>query len=169
MEKSKEFLFPASAKLYNDDLMNNHFSWSAKEERLIAKNDIDQFGRDIADFHIRGDGVLPAVGSVIMAPAVAFAKIGNAIAGEFSDEQAEPLRDGGLKYISRDIRSAGRNLFAAGKNLVTLHPLRAAGNLVKAGFDGVDIVFFDPVLDVGSGVFGHQNRVRHSVQSTLAA
>ncbi len=143
-------------------------SWSAREMRLIAKGDIGQLTRDIGDFHLRADDPLALAGSVIMAPAVGITKIGNAIAGEFSSEQAEPLGEGGLRYISRDIRSAGRNLFAAAKNLVTLHPIRAAGNLVKAGFDGVDIVFIDPVLDVGSGVFGHQNKVRHSIARTLA-
>ena len=136
--------------------------------RLIAKGDIGQLTRDIGDFHLRADDPLALAGSVIRAPAVGITKIGNAIAGEFSSEQAEPLGEGGLRYISRDIRSAGRNLFAAAKNLVTLHPIRAAGNLVKAGFDGVDIVFIDPVLDVGSGVFGHQNKVRHSIARTLA-
>lgn len=143
-------------------------SESAKEERLIARGDIKQWGRDIDDFHIRADDPLATAGSVIMAPAVAITKIGNAIAGEFSTEQAEPLKGGGIKYISRDVRSAGKNILAAGKNLLTLHPLRAAGNVLKAGFDGLDIVFVDPLLDIGSGISGHQNRARSSIQKTLA-
>lgn len=149
--------------------MSTFFSWSAREQRLIAKGDVGQFGRDIRDYHIRADGPLETAGSVVMPVAVGVTKIGNAIAGLFSSEQAEPLQEGGLKYISRDVRSAGRNLLAAGKNLVNLHPLRAAGNIVKTVFDGVDIVFVDPVLDVGAGVFGHQNKVRRSVSRTLAS
>lgn len=169
VQKSKDFLIATSDTLYNDRLMNSLHQWSAKEQRLILRGDIGQLTRDIGDFHVRADGPLETVGSVVMPVAVGVTKVGNAIAGLFSSEQAEPLAEGGMKYTSRDIRSAGRNLVAAGKNLVTLHPLRAAGNLVKTVFDGVDIVFVDPVLDVGSGVFGHQNRVRHSVGRTLAS
>lgn len=168
-EKCKDFSFATSTKLYNDHLMKLFSSWSAKEQRLIAKGDFGQLTRDIGDFHVRADGPLETLGSAIMPVAVGVTKIGNTIVGAFSSEEAEPLGDGGLKYISRDVRSAGRNLLAFGKNVITLHPLRATGNLVKAGFDGADIVFVDPVLDVGSGVFGHQNKVRHSVFRTLAA
>jgi len=136
------------------------------EHRLIGKGDFRQGFEDLQQFHVRTDGPIEMAGSVIMAPAVALTKFGNTLAGEFSDHQAEPLKEGGLKYISRDVRSAAGNLFQAGKNLVTLHPLRAAGNLVKAGFDGVDIVFVDPLLDAGSAAFRH---TRRQVHSTLAA
>lgn len=147
--------------------MNQIASTSAKENRLIAKGDIGQFGRDLADFHLRTDGVAETAGSLIMAPVVGITKIGNAVAGEFSSVPATPLGDGGLKYTIRDARSAISNIFAAGKNLLTLHPLRAAGNLVKAGFDGVDLAI-DPLLDIGSGIFGHQHRTRHSVKKIFA-
>lgn len=149
--------------------MTLFLSYSAKESRLIYEGDLRQLGRDINDYHIRADDPLAAAGSVVLAPAAGISKFGNALVGEFSDAPAEPLGEGGLKYISRDIRSAGTNLLAAGKNLVTLHPIKATGNVLKAGFDGVDVVLVDPLLDIGSGAFGHNNRkTRYAVSQTLA-
>lgn len=148
--------------------------YCTEERRLIYKGDIGQLGSDIKDFHVRTDGPIEMAGSVVMAPAVGFTKLGNAVVGHFSDQEAEPLKEGGLKYISRDFRSAGKNLLATGKNLVTLHPLRALGNAAKTLLDGTDIVFVDPFLDVGSGAFGHNRRqisaaTRSDAQYTLAS
>lgn len=152
--------------------MKHVTSLGLREARLLRKNDIRQGWEDLRDFHLRADGLLPAVGTLVMAPAVLFSKTGNAIIGQFSPNEAEPLGEGGLKYISRDVRSAASNVFGAVKNLnpIDFHPIRAAGNLVKAGFDGVDIVIVDPFLDIGSGAFGHQNRkTRSAISETLAA
>jgi hypothetical protein len=143
------------------------FLSSSAEQRLIRKGDIGQLGRDIKDFHIRADDPLAAAGSVVMAPAAAIAKAGNAIVGSFSPEPAVPLGESGFKYIARDVQSLANNAVGAVRNLLTLHPLRAAGNVVKGAFDAVDLVTVDPLLDVGSGIFGHQNKVRRSVGSTL--
>lgn len=142
------------------------------EARLLRKGDIKQAWEDLKDFHVRADGFLPTVGSFVMAPIVFASKAGNAIVGEFSPNEAEPLGEGGLKYISRDVRSAAGNLLGAVKNLNPLdfHPIRAVGNVAKAGFDGLDIVVTDPLIDLGSGAFGHQNRkTRSAISETLAA
>lgn len=135
------------------------------ESRLIGRGDLKQFGKDVNDYHIRTDNPLAMAGSIIMAPAVALTKLGNAVVGEFSDRTAEPLSEGMLKYTGRDIKSLIGNTASAVKNLLTLHPLRAAGNVAKGAMDGLDLVT-DPFLDVGSGIFGH---TRRKTAATLAA
>ncbi len=138
---------------------------SSAERRLIHKGDLGQFGKDLNEFHLRTDDPIAMAGSVLMAPAVAVTKIGNAIGGEFSDQQAKPLGEGILKYTTRDIASLAGNTVSAVKNLLTLHPLRAAGNVLKGGLDALDIVAVDPALDIGSGIVGH---TRRQVSSSLA-
>jgi len=140
---------------------------SQAENRLIRRGDVRQLGRDIKDFHVRADDSLAAAGTVVMAPVAVFAKAGNAIAGLFSPEEAVALEEGGFKYTARDIKSLTRNTTGAVRNLLTLHPLKAAGNVLKGAFDAVDIVTVDPLLDVGSGIFGHQEKARRSVGNTL--
>lgn len=93
-----------------------------------------------------------------MAPVVAITKVGNAIAGEFSPRPADPLGEGFLKYTTRDVKSLIGNTAGAVGNLLTLHPLRAAGNVLKGGMDALDIVAVDPALDIGSGIVGHTRR-----------
>ena len=138
------------------------------EHRLVRRGDLKQFGKDLNDYHIRTDNPLAMAGSVVMAPAVAVTKVGNALAGEFSDRPAEPLGDGFLKYTARDIKSLAGNTLSAVGNLLTLHPLRAAGNVLKGGLDALDIVVVDPRLDVGSGLVGHTRRQTSSVLATAA-
>jgi hypothetical protein len=104
------------------------------EQRLLKRGDFGQFLRDLDAFHIRTDDPIAMAGSVIMTPAVAVTKVGNAIGGEFSDRQAEPLSEGVFKYTVRDIKSLIGNTASAVKNLLTLHPLRAAGNVLKGGW-----------------------------------
>lgn len=140
------------------------------ERRLLRRGDIKQSWNDLKDFHVRAESPWQAAGSVIMAPAVFVAKAGNAIVGEFSPQEAEPLGDGGLKYISRDVRSAAKNLFGGVKHLATLHPVKALGSVLKAGWDATEILIADPLLDIGSNAFGHQSRrTRSAVAATLAA
>lgn len=103
-----------------------------------------------------------------MAPAVAITKVGNAIAGEFSPRPADALGEGILKYTTRDVKSLIGNTAGAVGNLLTLHPLRAAGNVLKGGIDALDIVAVDPWLDVGSGLVGHTRRQASSALSTAA-
>lgn len=134
---------------------------STREHRLCAKGDLRQFGRDLTDFHARTDGPLETVGSAIMLPAVAITKVGNAIAGEFSDQEPTELREGAFKYTGRDVRSLMSNAGAAVKNLLTLHPVKAAGNVIKGTFDALDLTV-DPFLDVGASIVGHQNRQTRS-------
>ena len=138
---------------------------SSAERRLLYKGDIGQFAKDLNDFHIRTDDPIAMAGSVLMAPAVAVTKIGNAIGGELSDRTAEPLGDSIVKYTARDVKSLIGNTVGAVGNLLTLHPLRAAGNVLKGGLDAMDIVAVDPWLDVGSGIVGH---TRRQVSSSLA-
>lgn len=105
-----------------------------------------------------------------MAPAVAISKVGNALVGQFSSAEAEPLDDGGLAYMRRDVRSAVTNLVETGKNILTLHPFRAVGSALKTGFDVVDLVTVDPLLDIGSGLVGHQyKKSRSHIAQALAA
>lgn len=148
-------------------LSMNILFFSQAENRLIHRGDIGQLGRDIKDYHIRADDPLAAAGTVVMAPIAAVSKAGNAIAGVFSPEEAVPLEEGGFKYTARDVKSLVNNTAGAVKNVLTLHPIKAAGNILKGAFDAVDIVTVDPLLDVGSGIFGHQNKARRSVQSTV--
>jgi len=54
------------------------------------------------------------------------------------------------------------------KNLLTLHPLRAAGNVLKGGLDALDIVAVDPALDIGSGIVGHTRRKASSALALAA-
>ena len=137
---------------------------SSAERRLLKRGDFGQFARDLDEFHVRTDDPIAMAGSVIMAPAVAVTKVGNAIGGEFSDRPAEPLREGIIKYTWRDIKSLAGNTLSAVKNVLTLHPLRAAGNVLKGGLDAVDIVAVDPLLDLGSGLVGHTRRqISHSL------
>lgn len=134
---------------------------------MLRKGDLGQFGKDLNEFHVRTDDPIAMAGSVLMAPAVAVTKIGNAIGGEFSDRPAVPLGDGILKYTIRDIKSLVGNTAGAIGNLLTLHPLRAAGNVLKGGMDALDIVAVDPALDIGSGIVGHTRRqVSHSLALT---
>lgn len=103
-----------------------------------------------------------------MAPAVAITKVGNAIAGEFSPRPADALGEGILKYTVRDVKSLVGNTAGAVGNLLTLHPLRAAGNVLKGGLDALDIVAVDPVLDIGSGIVGHTRRKTSSALALAA-
>jgi len=137
------------------------------EHRIIMRGDLKQFGKDLNDYHIRTDDPIATVGSVVMAPAVALTKVGNAIAGEFSDRTAEPLDEGAFKYTARDIKSLIGNTASSVKNLLTLHPLRAAGNVIKGAFDGLDLTL-DPFLDVGSGIVGHTRRQTSATLATAA-
>ncbi len=134
--------------------MVNH----AAEHRLIRKNDMETFVDDLRTHHLRTDGGLEAAGSVIMAPAVAITKFPNAVVGTLSGTTSPELREGFGMYTGRDIRSLGQNTVSAIGNLLTLHPLRAAGNVVKGAFDAVDIAVVDPLLDVGSALVGHQTK-----------
>ncbi len=141
--------------------------WSAKESRFLHRGNISQFGRDTRDFHIRADGPLETMGAPVMTAAAAIAKLPNAIVGSFSPEEAIPLGEGGLKYTALDIKSIGGNAVGAMKNLLTLHPVKALGNVVAGTFDALDVVTVDPLLDVGSGVFGHQQKVRRGMNAAL--
>lgn len=141
---------------------------SEREHRLCAKGDFGKFVSDLKEFHARTDGPLETVGSAVMLPAVALTKVGNAIAGEFSDQEAPELREGAFKYTGRDIRSLMGNAGAAVKNLLTLHPVKAAGNVLKGTFDALDLTV-DPFLDIGSSIVGHQNRATRSRIAALAA
>jgi len=138
-----------------------------REARLLRRGDLKQFGEDLSDFHIRTDNPLAMAGSLVMAPAVAVTKLGNAIGGEFSDRKAVPLGEGFLKYTTRDIQSLVGNTASAIGNLLTLHPLRAAGNVVKGTLDGLDLAT-DPFLDIGSGIFGHTRRKTSQTLITAA-
>lgn len=151
-------------------MMNLDWSQSAKEMRLIRKGDIRQLGRDIRDYHLRGDDPLATVGAPIMTAAAGITKFGNAIVGQFSSEEAVPLEEGGLAYTTRDVRSATRNALGTLKNIITLHPVRAVGSAAKTVFDAVDIVTVDPLLDLGNGLFGHQyKKTRSSLNKLMAA
>lgn len=144
-------------------------TWSAREKRLIHKGDFKQLGQDINGHHLRADDPLALAGSVVMAPATAFSKVGNALVGQFSSAEAVPLDDGGLAYIRRDVSSAAKNLLETGKNMITLHPIRAVGSALKTGFDAVDLVTVDPLLDIGSGIFGHtQTKARARMAKVMA-
>lgn len=143
---------------------------TAKETRLLRKGDLRQLGHDINERHVRADDPLALAGSVVMAPAAAFSKVGNALVGQFSSAEAVPLEEGGLAYLRRDIASATKNLLETGKNIATLHPIRALGSAIKTGFDAIDVVTVDPLLDIGSAVFGHtQSKTRARIEQTLAA
>ncbi|MDD5751350.1 MAG: hypothetical protein PHS73_02420 [Candidatus Peribacteraceae bacterium] len=137
------------------------------EHRLIGRGDLKQFAKDLNEFHIRTDDPVATAGSVVMAPVVALTKLGNAVAGEFSDRMAQPLGEGAFKYTARDIKSLVGNTASAVKNLLTLHPLRAAGNVIKGAFDGLDLTL-DPFLDVGSGIAGHTRRQAAATLSSAA-
>jgi len=140
---------------------------TSAERRMLRKGDIGQFAKDLNQFHIRTDDPIAMAGSVLMAPVVAITKAGNAIAGEFSPRPADPLGEGILKYTARDVKSLIGNTAGAVGNLLTLHPLRAAGNILKGGMDALDIVV-DPLLDMGSGLVGHTRRQVSSALSTAA-
>lgn len=144
-------------------------TWSAREKRLIQKGDFKQLGRDINGHHLRADDPLALAGSVVMAPAVALSKAGNALVGQFSSAEAVPLDDGGLAYIRRDIASATGNLLETGKNIIKLKPVAALGSAAKTVFDGLDVVTVDPLLDIGSGIFGHtQTKARARMARVMA-
>jgi hypothetical protein len=133
---------------------------SAKEKRLLAISHTGQLGKDIERYHLRADGPLETVGAVPMAVGAGIGKIGNTIAGDISnalgaDVEPIPLGEGNFKYMRRDATSVIDNTLGFGKNVLTLHPIRAAGNVVKGGFDLVDLTLVDPLLDGGSAVFGH--------------
>lgn len=173
-EKRKILLEFASSIVIMVDVKTFFESSTARESRLIFRHDMTQLWRDTNERHIQAirhpiKDPVGAIGAPVMAVGAGVAKIGNAVAGLFSSEEAKPLPDGGLAYLRRDIGSVGTNAAAAIKNILTLHPLRAAGNVIKGTFDALDVVTVDPLLDVGSGIFGHQHNVRNSVQHTLAA
>lgn len=142
---------------------------ASAEQRLLRRGELQQYADDLGDFHFRSDGLRQTIGSAVMLPTVAISKLINAAIGELSDKPAEPLGDGPIKYVWRDTKSAiGNTLGAAGK-LVTLHPIQALGRGAKAVVDGLDVVFPDTILDLGSDVFGHINRkTRHSASSAFA-
>jgi hypothetical protein len=149
--------------------MNLNQSWSAKETRLIARGNIPQLGRDIRDFHIRADDPLAAAGTVVMAPAAALGKIGNAIGGTLSPEEAVPLGEGGLKYIEQDVATLKENAKGAARNLLGVRPIKFGGNVLAGALSVADLVTIDPLLDIGSGAFGHQERkTRAAIAHTLA-
>lgn len=140
---------------------------SQAESRLIYKGDLGQFGRDLRDFHLRADGAREAAGSVILAPAAAIMKAPNALVGTLSNHPADPLPEGPLAYTRRDVWSLLANTGNAAKNLVTLHPLRATGNVIKGVFDAGDVLT-DPFLDFGAAIAGHTRRKASSVLSSAA-
>lgn len=99
-----------------------------------------------------------------MAPAAVILKGPNALVGAaLSSRQADPLGEGPLAYTRRDVWSLLGNTFEAGKNLITFHPLRAGGNVIKGVFDAGDLLT-DPFLDAGAAIVGH---TRRQVSSTL--
>ncbi len=153
-------------------MMNQNWSQSAKERRLVFKDDMKQLYHDTKGRHLVRimhpvEDPIAALGAVPMSIAAGVTKFGNSVAGLLSDAPAVPLKDGGLAYLSRDFTSVRLNTVAAAKNLVP-HPIKAAGNLIKVGFDVADLPF-DVALDVGSGIFGHHhNATRSSIQRTLA-
>jgi len=146
--------------------MINNVSTSARESRLLQYGGIKQLGEDIK-VHIRTDDPIATAGTFVMAPAAFVSKIGNAVADEFSPNPAVPLGEGGMKYIKRDVQSITLNAASAIGNIVTLHPIKAAGNAIKVVFDAGDLILVDPLLDVGSGIFGHQNKTQSSLQQVL--
>jgi len=139
-----------------------------REHRLIGRGDLRALGQDIDQFHLRADDPIAAIGAVPMALAAGVTKVGNAIAGEFSDAPPERLGDGPFKYIERDVRSTVNNVLNLGKNILTFRPVKALGNVAKGALDFIDLAIVDPILDVGSDVFGHINRKRGSYRTTLA-
>lgn len=133
---------------------------SLREKRLIAISHTGQLGNDIKRFHLRADGPLETVGAIPLAVGAGIGKIGNTIVGDISNAlgaQVEPipLGEGNFKYMRRDIASVADNALGFGKNVLTLHPIRATGNVVKGAFDLVDLTLVDPLLDGGTAVFGH--------------
>ncbi len=131
------------------------------ETRLLRKGDIEQFGRDLHNYHVRTDGNLQTVGSVFMAPAAFIAKFPNAIAGAVGEQPAEALPEGHLKYMRRDAKSAITNLLGG---VLTLRP----GKILKGAFDTLDLLTIDPLLDAGSAIFGHTRKQVDSRLSTAA-
>ena len=133
---------------------------SLKEKRLIAISHIGQLGKDISRKHLRTDGVLETAGAVPLAVGAGVTKIGNAIAGDVgkalgAQNEPIPLPEGNLAYMQKDTASLIDNTLGAAGNLLTLHPLRATGNIVKGVFDAADILVVDPFLDGGTALFGH--------------
>jgi len=151
-------------KYYTSHLVMMRFSplkmASAREKRLIAISHTGQLGKDIERYHLRTDGPLETVGAIPLAVGAGIGKIGNTVVADISnalgaDTHPIPLGEGNFKYMRRDVASVLDNTMAFGKNVLTLHPLRATGNALKTGFDLVDLTFVDPVLDGGTAVFGH--------------
>lgn len=106
-----------------------------------------------------------------MAPAALILKGPNALVGAMtSDQPAEPLGEGPIKYTVRDVKSLAQNTLAAAGNLLTLHPLRATGNVIKGGFDAWDLATTDIPLDLASDIVGHVNRkTRSRISASLSA
>lgn len=128
------------------------------ERRLLKKGDLKQFASDLNEFHLRRDDPIAMAGSVVMAPAALILKGPNALVGAaLNSRQADPLGEGPLAYTRRDVWSLLGNTFEAGKNLITLHPLRAGGNIIKGAFDASDLLT-DPFLDAGAAIVGHTRR-----------
>lgn len=143
---------------------SHHAQATLSEKRLIHISHIGQLGKDIGRFHLRADGPLETVGALPMAAGAGIAKIGNAAVGDIGNLlrgnkgpriEPVPLPQGNLKYIRRDIASLADNTLDFGKNVITLHPVRALGNVAKGGLDALDLAFIDPVLDGGTALFGH--------------
>ena len=133
---------------------------SATVEQSSARSHLGQLWNDTKRYHLRTDGTLELAGSVPMAAGAAIGKIGNAVVGDISNAlgaktRPVPLGEGNLKYMRRDVASLADNALDFGKNVITLHPVRALGNVVKGGFDALDLTFVDPILDGGTALFGH--------------
>ncbi|MDA1208725.1 MAG: hypothetical protein O2904_01690 [bacterium] len=140
-------------------------------DNLNAKTHTGQVLKDTGRFHFRADGIRQTIGAPIMSIAHPVGKIGNGVVKDlgnlFLDEgdkiAPEPLGNGSLKHLRRDIPSIARNTGNAVVNLITLHPLRATGNLINAGADAFDIAIVDPLLDGGNLIFGHEDEKRNGV------
>jgi len=132
----------------------------ASTQESASFGHLKQLWNDTRRYHIRADGIPEAAGSFPLAVGAGIGKIGNAVVGDISNALGAKTRpvalgEGNLKYMRRDVASIADNAIDFGKNVITLHPIRAIGNAVKGGFDAVDLTFIDPILDGGTAVFGH--------------
>lgn len=160
MEKSKDFLFPSSAKLYNDDLMNTYFSWSAKEARLIydieSQPYMEQWWKETKGFQVvePGDGPISSASTAVVNGVGKLFVGATTIIDRGVDQLANPkppeqLRDGDLlPRTQRDTRQFLKGVFT---KEALKHPV---GTIIASGMRVINIgtsLVTDGVQKLGGG------------------
>ena len=171
MEKSNDFLFATSAKLYNDYLMSISYPWSAKEDRLLRRE--SHIGRaweetkSYQPFPESRDavaGTIGAAGNLLGKAAHAVIKFPDALVHDIVDPNGPQALPGGPMQRTR--QKIGSILGRVLSGDIFKKPIRTVASIA---YETVFELPQNALLDIPETLSGNTNRTRGRLAASFAA